>query len=82
VPVVISHHKVAGQPNHGRSTETLQLIEARMKSQPIGLDCYPYALRRRSSQRAAPPSPSKTLVTWSKPHPEVAGMSLDEIRAR
>jgi len=42
VPVVVSHHKLAGKPNHGRSSETLQLIEARMKSQPISLDCYPY----------------------------------------
>src|SRR5204862_73015 len=77
VPVVISHHKVAGQPNHGRSTETLQLIEARMKSQPIGLDCYPYCASSTilSASRAA--VASKTLVTWSKPHPEVAGMSLD-----
>ena len=41
VPVIISHHKVAGQPNHGRSSETLPLIEARMKTQANGLDCYP-----------------------------------------
>src|SRR5207244_3883365 len=81
VPVWMSHHKVAGQPNHGRSTETLQLIEARMKSQPIGLDCYPYCASSTilSASRAA--VASKTLVTWSKPHPEVAGMSLDEIRS-
>ena len=80
VPVLISHHKVAGQPNHGRSRETLQLIEARMKSQPIALDCYPYCASSTilSSGRAA--LASKTLVTWSKPHPEVAGMSLDDIR--
>src|SRR5438105_7582884 len=80
VPVVISHHKVAGSPNHGRSTETLPLIEARMKSQPIALDCYPYCASSTilSASRAA--VATKTLVTWSKPHPEVAGMSLDEIR--
>src|SRR5882762_1026326 len=76
VPVVISHHKVAGSPNHGRSTETLKLIEARMKSQPIALDCYPYCASSTilSASRAA--VASKTLITWSKPHPEVAGMSL------
>ena len=80
VPVVISHHKVAGQPNHGRSTETLQLIEARMKSQPIALDCYPYCASSTilSAGRAA--VATKTLVTWSRPHPEVAGMDLEEIR--
>ena len=81
VPVVISHHKVAGSPNHGRSKETLPLIEARMKSQPIGLDCYPYCASSTilSASRAA--VATKTLVTWSKPHPEVAGMDLDSIKA-
>ncbi|HYY59875.1 MAG TPA: amidohydrolase family protein, partial [Burkholderiales bacterium] len=79
VPVVISHHKVAGAPNHGRSSETLPLIEARIKSQPIGLDCYPYCASSTilSAGRAA--VATKTLVTWSKPHPEVAGMDLEEI---
>jgi N-acyl-D-amino-acid deacylase len=80
VPVVISHHKVAGQPNHGRSRETLQLIEARMKSQPIGLDCYPYCASSTILSASRASVASKTLVTWSKPHPEVAGMSLDTIR--
>src|SRR6185312_12599427 len=80
VPVVISHHKVAGQPNHGRSKETLALIEARMKSQPIALDCYPYCASSTilSASRAA--VASKTLVTWSKTHPEVAGMDLTDIK--
>ena len=80
VQVVISHHKVAGAANHGRSEETLPLIEARMKSQRIALDCYPYCASSTilSASRAA--GATKTLVTWSKPHPEVAGMELDEIR--
>ncbi|TMH26418.1 MAG: D-aminoacylase [Betaproteobacteria bacterium] len=80
VPVVISHHKVAGSANHGRSEETLPLIEARMKSQPIALDCYPYCASSTilSAGRAA--VATKTLVTWSRPHPEVAGMDLEEIR--
>src|SRR5260221_169856 len=80
VPVVVSHHKVAGQPNHGRSKETLPLIAERMKRQQIGLDCYPYCASSTilSASRAA--VASKTLVTWSKPHPEVAGMDLADIR--
>jgi N-acyl-D-amino-acid deacylase len=81
VPVVISHHKVAGSPNHGRSTETLPLIEARMKSQAIGLDCYPYCASSTILSESRAAVATKTLVTWSKPHPEVAGMSLEEIRA-
>jgi N-acyl-D-amino-acid deacylase len=79
VPVVISHHKVAGAPNHGRSHETLPLIEERMRGQAIGLDCYPYPASSTilSASRAA--SAQKTLVTWSKTHPEVAGMDLADI---
>jgi N-acyl-D-amino-acid deacylase len=80
VPVVISHHKVAGAPNHGRSEETLPLIEARMKSQPIALDCYPYCASSTILSASRAGIATKTLVTWSKPHPEVAGMDLDEIR--
>ncbi len=80
VPVVISHHKVAGVRNHGRSKETLPLIAERMRGQAIGLDCYPYCASSTilSANRAA--QATKVLVTWSKPHPEAAGMELSEIR--
>src|SRR5439155_1559349 len=37
VPVVVSHHKLVGKPNHGRSAETLPIIEKAMRSQKIGL---------------------------------------------
>lgn len=80
VPVVISHHKAAGRPNHGRSKETLPLIEARMRSQPIGLDCYPYCASSTMLSASRVAVASKTLVTWSKPHPEVAGMDLADIK--
>jgi N-acyl-D-amino-acid deacylase len=76
---VVSHHKVVGTPNHGRSRETLPLIAGRMASQCIGLDCYPYNASSTilSADRAA--IGTKTLVTWSKPHPEFAGMDLADI---
>jgi N-acyl-D-amino-acid deacylase len=82
VAVVISHHKLAGTPNHGRSRETLPLIEQRMREQTIGLDCYPYCASSTilSAGRAA--IASKVLVTWSKPHPEYAGMELSEAAKR
>ena len=81
-PVVISHHKVAGLPNHGRSRETLPLIAERMRSQRIGLDCYPYCASSTilSAGRAA--VASKTLVTWSKPHPECSGMDIAAVAAK
>ena len=79
VPVVVSHHKVVGARNHGRSKETLPLISERMKTQGISLDCYPYCASSTilTADRAA--LGSKTLVTWSTPHPEFAGQDLADI---
>jgi N-acyl-D-amino-acid deacylase len=82
IPVVISHHKVTGRPNHGRSAETLPIIERAMRTQKVGLDCYPYHASSTilSASRAA--NATKVLVTWSKPHPEAAGMELGEIKKK
>lgn len=79
VGVVISHHKVNGTANHGRSVETLAFIAEKMKGQAIGLDAYPYSAASTilSADRAA--FATRTLVTWSKPHPEFAGMDLTEV---
>jgi N-acyl-D-amino-acid deacylase len=82
VPVVISHHKVAGTPNHGRSRETLPLIDSRMRSQPIALDCYPYCASSTILSYSRTLVAATTLVTWSKPHPEFAGCKLNEVAAR
>jgi N-acyl-D-amino-acid deacylase len=82
VPVVISHHKVVGTPNHGRSAETLPLIEARMREQKIGLDCYPYCASSTILTASRVGVASKVLVTWSKPHPEFAGMELAQVMKR
>ena len=79
VPIVISHHKVTEQANHGRSTETLALIEKNMATQTICLDCYPYTAGSTilSVDRAA--SSARVIVSWSKPLPEYAGQDLTDI---
>ena len=82
VRVVVSHHKVAGLRNHGRSRETLALIERCMHQQPIGLDCYPYSASSTILSYDRTLGASKTLVTWSKPHPEFAGMDVVTVAAR
>jgi N-acyl-D-amino-acid deacylase len=79
VAVVISHHKVAGTPNHGRSRETLALISRRMREQPIGLDCYPYCASSTILSADRAQFASRTLVTWSKPQPQCAGKDLAQI---
>ncbi|MGH8814598.1 MAG: amidohydrolase family protein, partial [Advenella sp.] len=40
--VVFSHHKLAGEKNHGRSRETLKMIAEAAQLQPVCLDCHPY----------------------------------------
>lgn len=79
VPVVISHHKVVGTPNHGRSPETLAFIAKHMGTQPIGLDCYPYCASSTILSPSRVAVASRTLVTWSKALPEHAGRDLEDI---
>ena len=79
VPAVISHHKCVGKANHGRSTETLALIERTRGAQEIGLDCYPYIASSTIMQSPRVGQSTRVLVTWSKPHPEFAGRTLAEV---
>ena len=79
VPVIISHHKCAGQHNHGRSVETLALIDAARKEQPLGLDAYPYIAGSTVLDANRTMGATKILITWSTPHPECAGKDLFEL---
>jgi len=79
VPVVVSHHKVVGLANRGRSQETLPLIAARMKTQAVCLDCYPYSASSTILTADRIRVASKTLVTWSKAMPQHAGRDLADI---
>ncbi len=79
VPVVVSHHKVVGLANRGRSRETLPLIAARMKTQAVCLDCYPYSASSTILTADRIHVASKTLVTWSKAMPQHAGRDLADI---
>ena len=82
IRVIVSHHKIAGVPNYGRSVETLAHISKHMATQRIGLDCYPYCASSTILTWSRAKNASKVLVTWSKPHPEFAGQALDEIAAK
>jgi N-acyl-D-amino-acid deacylase len=79
VPIVISHHKATGIPNHGRVTETLELIKEARKRQKLGLDAYPYVASSTMLDPRRISLASKVIVTWSKARPEFAGQTLDEI---
>ena len=81
-PVVLSHHKCVGTRNHGRSPETLALIEKQMRTQPVALDCYPYIASSTVLRADRLAQSTRVIVTWSKPHPEFAGLDLDEVARR
>lgn len=79
VPLVLSHHKLAGQPNHGRSKETLAFIEGVAKLRPVCMDCYPYEASSTMLLVKFAEVSRRVLVAWSDPHPEFAGHDLDDI---
>ena len=79
VPVVISHHKVVGIKNYGRSQETLELIREAMKHQPVCLDCYPYAASSTILAAHIVPTAKRVTITWSRGMPQYAGVDLADI---
>ncbi len=80
VPVVISHLKCAGVANWGRSGEVLQHAgSSRERSQPVSCDCYPYAAGSSTLDLRQVDERVKIMITWSTPHPEVAGQTLKQI---
>lgn len=82
LPVVLSHHKVAGRRNHGRSGETLARVAAAQARQPVALDAYPYIA---GSTVLLPEDvedrDGRIMVAWSIPHPEAAGRDLEAVAA-
>jgi N-acyl-D-amino-acid deacylase len=79
--VVISHHKLIGPANHGRSAETLGHIARAMAHQCVGLDCYPYRAGSTILRKDRLAVSSRVIVTRSQAHPEFAGQDLDAIAA-
>ena len=56
VPTHISHHKVIGKSNWGRSVETLKLVdEARARGVDVTIDLYPYTASATSIHGALMP---------------------------
>ena len=79
VPVVVSHLKCAGIANWGRSAEVLQALETAQRTQSAGCDCYPYAAGSSTLDLRQVDERVKITITWSTPHPEVAGQTLEQI---
>jgi N-acyl-D-amino-acid deacylase len=78
-PVVISHHKCSMPENFGRSTQTLAAIEAAAANQKVEFDVYPYAAGSTVLMPDRLRQDVQEQITWSVPHPKMAGKMLDDI---
>nr|WP_246312088.1 D-aminoacylase [Aquabacterium terrae] len=81
VPLVISHHKCAGPANWGRTRETLPLIEALARRQPLALDVYPYTAGSTVLREDLVDGVIDVRLTWSEPYPDMSGRLLADIAA-
>jgi N-acyl-D-amino-acid deacylase len=78
---VISHHKVIGTANFGRSRETLAVFDEARRHGDACLDCYPYAAASTILRGDAVRQSKRVLVAWSQARPDAAGRWLDELAA-
>ena len=79
VPVVVSHHKCAGAQNWGRTVETLALFDEVRAQQDVACDCYPYSASSSTLDMKQITADFDIVITWSTPHPEMAGQTLKQI---
>jgi len=57
LPTQVTHHKIIGRPNWGKSIETLQAVdEARARGIDVTIDAYPYTASSTSIQGALFPA--------------------------
>ena len=80
-PLVISHHKLIGRANHGRSEQTLSMVEDAAQHLRVCMDCYPYDASSTMLLPERVASSRDVRITWSRTQPLVAGRSLMELAA-
>ncbi|QEI04513.1 D-aminoacylase [Pigmentiphaga aceris] len=79
VETVLSHHKLIGKRNHGRSIDTLNMVEQAAAQQSLCMDCYPYHASSTMLIASRVGQSSQVLVTWSEADPSAAGRSLFDL---
>ncbi|MBL8384587.1 MAG: D-aminoacylase [Burkholderiales bacterium] len=79
VPVIISHHKLVGVRNYGRSEETLRLLDQTAREQEVCVDCYPYIASSTMLRADRIPLSDRIVIAWSKPLPQTTGRDLADI---
>jgi N-acyl-D-amino-acid deacylase len=81
VPLTISHHQCSGRDNFGKGPKTIAVIDKAARSQPIGLDAYPYDASSKTLDPSRAKPGVKIMVTWSTNYPQYAGKMLDDVAA-
>lgn len=81
VRTVVSHHKLVGTGNHGRSRQTLRRLARGNRLAPVCQDCYPYEASSTVLDPARVRIAPRVIVTRSLTHPECAGRELDAVAA-
>lgn len=79
--LLLSHQKTAGPRQRGRARELLDRIDDAARDLPLALDAYPYDAGSTVLDAESVRQSREVLVTWSVPHPELAGRTLTEAAA-
>lgn len=79
LPLVLSHHKVAGRANHGRTRETLPYVARCATHHPVGVDVYPYEASSTMLNLRSASAARRTVITWCEPMPQAAGRDLADL---
>lgn len=77
--LVLSHHKVVGKRNHGRTQETLSMVAAAAAHQDVCMDCYPYEASSTMLDPKKAAHIGDVLISWSQAVPDCAGRTLKSI---
>jgi N-acyl-D-amino-acid deacylase len=80
--LVLSHQKCAGPGNRGRADELLSRIDRAARDIPLAFDAYPYDAGSTMLEAESARASRRVIVTWSRPHPELAGLDLREAADR
>jgi len=77
--LVISHHKVVGERNHGRTRDTLAMVEKASRQQEVCMDAYPYEASSTMLDPQKAARTSRVMIAWSAAHPQQGGRWLTDI---
>ena len=77
--LVLSHHKVVGAQNHGKTRQTLRTLEGAAREQAVCIDCYPYEASSTMLDPERAARVGDVLVTWSQADPSQGGRRLRDI---